>query len=286
MTINDYAINDDKLILEIFSVIYNIIFHVLLLLAMEKYINISELLTYQIVTPMSSDLYDTELVYAVNAGNAVAVKYMITRVPDPHYYLCDLLSITKDILVAEILLESVDFLTFRRLNAALSKIESLEVLDYILNHDIALFNMAYRKSECIRYAALINDYDRVKCFLSSRTVHPFDLCVSSLTTIDKSCVELAFYNKNDEMLKLFIASGRTYTSVYFSYELSEHLSLLRNNMCRDITVNKRKIFNLCKYEGSTFHDIDSSIFKLAFPECMGNIVLYNLKTSRLLRSVQ
>lgn len=251
---------------------------------MEKYKNITELQSYQIITPMTQDMYDDELFHAVCASNCVAVDYFLQRIDDTYLNACELLSSTEDITVAELILVSIQYKIFRRLNACLSKIKSLDVLQYLVGHDIAVFNIGYKKSECVRMATLTNDIERVKCFLDTRSVRSFDLCTRGLNTMDKSCVELAYYNKNDEMLKLFISSGLDYSFSEFSYELREHLVRLNNIVCIGKNKNKRQILRLF-ISGVDIDDIGVQVMDSAFPECLGNDIMYTLRTKRLIRSI-
>ena len=253
---------------------------------MEKYINLNEYDTIQVMVDIDREMYETELPLAVMANNAVAVNHMISRVDDPIAHVADLMSITNDVLVAEVLLEAINFKVFRRLNSCLSKIKSLQVLHYLLNHDYAQFNMAHKKSECIRLATLDNDYERVKCFIHSRNFANYSLTRRGLNTLDKCCVELAFYNGNDEMLMLFINSGSTYWSDEYSDSLKQKLTDLQNNTCRSKMSNKRKLFEMFdKDKCMDIDDLPDDVLNLAFPECKSNKRLCKLKAERLIASV-
>jgi hypothetical protein len=252
---------------------------------MDKYVNINELQTYQIVTPMPSEKYESELFFASMAGNSTAVSYMIERVEDPYQHVCALISCAADVLIVEILLGAIQFRVFRRLNNCLSQVESLSILHYLLNHDIALFNNSHKKSEALRIATLKNDVDRVRCFLSSRTSRTCNLLAPGLNTLDKCCVELAYYNENDEILKLFIVSGTMYYNISFSLELQSHINTLKNEICISRIQSKRKIFHSMFIDHCRYNELNNTVLESAFPECMGNTNLQLLKAKRLIHSI-
>jgi hypothetical protein len=249
---------------------------------MDKYIDKSEYETIQLMIGIDQEDYVEELFHAVFANNVVAVNYMITRLPSNDVYnlVTDLLSNTDDVLIAEVLLEAINFRVFRRLNTCLSRIENLEVLEYLLTHDYAQFNIAYRKSECLRYATLKNDYERVKLFVAGRKYKNYSLTCRGMDTANKCAVELAYFNKNDKILKLFINSGVNYIDVMYSLPLLEHLRNLKAEICKSKCSNKRKIIEM--YE--KHEEIPDKIIEQAFPECLYDKRIGKIKTRRLIRS--
>lgn len=252
---------------------------------MEKFRGLNEYDTTQLLLQIHQNDYDKELINAVHADNHIAVEYMISRVNDPFYYLNDLLTETKDVLVAEVLLKSVNYQPFRRLNACLSKVKSLEVLNYLVNHDVMRFNLGYKKSQCLRFAALCNDMERMTCFLTSGHRRNYDLTVRGMNTLNKNCVELAFMNGNDDMLKLFIRSGSNYFSIDMCDKLNERLIYLRSVICRDKMENRRKLFNLIIRDRSMkYSDLPIDVLEKAFPECISNVRLCRIKARRLVAS--
>lgn len=250
---------------------------------MEKYKNKSEFDTIQIITEIEKEKYVYEIPFAIEASNIVAVNYMVSRLDDNDVYsnITEWLSNTTNVLVAEVLLEAVNFEVFRRHNACLSRIKSLEVLEYIINHDYAQFNLAYRKSECLRYATMNDDYERVKVFVSKKHYRNFSLLSRGLDTNDKNCIELAFANENDKMLTLFINSGAQYVDNLMSDKLKNHLTLLKGEICKSKSIGKRKLAELY-FNGEDHND---ALLDQAFPECLGNKRIINIRVQRLFEAI-
>lgn len=250
---------------------------------MEKYKNKNEFETIQIIVDIEKEKYVYEIPFAIEASNVVAVNYMVTRLEDNDVYsnITEWISNTTNVLVAEVLLEAINFEVFRRLNACLSRIRSLEVLEYIVNHDYAQFNLAYKKSECMRYATMNNDYERVKIFVSKRNYRNFNLLARGLDTNDKNCIELAFANGNDKMITLFINSGAQYIDHLMSNKLKDHLMLLKGEICKSKSLGKRKLAELY-FNGE---DRDDALLDQAFPECLGNKRIISVRVQRLFEAI-
>lgn len=254
---------------------------------MEKYIGKNEYNTIQLMMSIDSEDFIHELPFAVKAQNIVAVNYMLSRIckDDLHLEITNLLSMTDDVLIAEVLLESVDFIVFRRMNSCLSRIKSLEVLEYLLNHEVAHFNVRYRSSECLRYATLVNDFERVMCFIVKKNYKNYSLTVRGMDTKNKCCVELAFDNGNDEMMKLFINSGVPYYDESFSEKLKKHLKILEAEICDEKTSARRMLLEIYYENDIEIHELPIGLRNKAYPECFGNNGLTRLKMSCLIRSV-
>lgn len=254
---------------------------------MEKYQNKQEYETIRLMMEIKSDSYRDELFHAVMAKNSVAVEYMLNKMGMDEIcsVLSDLLIIANDVLVVEVLLKSINYRVYRRLNACLSKIKSLEILNYIINHDYAHFNIGYKKSECVRYAVLNDDIERVKCFLMKKGFRNIDLTIQGLDTKNKCCVELAFDNGNDDMLELFINSGLEFYSDTFSEPLKERLRYIKGRICKNKFRGKLKIIDLYSNSSMSINDLPEEICYKAFPECMYDVAMTRLKAKRLIKSI-
>lgn len=127
---------------------------------MEKYVNKNEIETTAVLIELDPENYYSEIIYAVMASNLMATRYIINKLSIDELYdrVDEMLSVTSDVLIVEVILEAIEYDVFDELNACLSSVTNLNVLRYLICHDAALFDIGYDKScklSCCRSLIMI-----------------------------------------------------------------------------------------------------------------------------------
>lgn len=255
---------------------------------MDKYINLNEYETTQLLLGIDNNEFDKEIIHAVCASNVVAVGYMLSKIRDPFLLATSLMCETTDVLVAEKILESIEFTVFARLNSCLTKMKTTDVLAYLVNHDVARFDLSYNNSECLRHATMNNDYEKVKMLMTCRQRMTLKLTWRGNDTFGKSSIELAFKNNNDDILRLFLNSGLRCAEPSFSIPLIEKITEVVKHKCSDRIKSRRQIFELYMSKSRSTRDIvvPEDVLNKAFPETQFNERLGYLKVKSMVRSLR
>lgn len=129
---------------------------------------------------------------------------LLTTISHVDNYATDILIVANDIHMVEKTLSALSYTVHRSLNACLSIIANLEILNYIVTHPYAKFRVNYRQSEALRYAVLNCEMDRLGVLLLGRHGDVHD---RGSTTNGKSAVELAVMFDNKMAIKMFLGAG-------------------------------------------------------------------------------
>jgi hypothetical protein len=161
---------------------------------------------------------------------------MITSVGSVKEYARDVLHLTDNVRVVEILLEAMRYTIPRHLNSCLYTIMNMEILHYILSHARARFIISYKTSEPLRVTVMNNDIERLVTFIQTS---PLDVHSSGTSTLGKSSVELAVLFQYTDILTMFIELGVDCTRPRYSEVVNKYVRKLELLLC----VNKIKILD-------------------------------------------
>lgn len=126
-----------------------------------------------------------------------------------------------------------------------------------------------------------NDYERVKCFLDIDGRKGYSLLDSKWDTMGKSCVELAYYNDNKNIMSLFVLTDDLLLyDTTLPTPIIDFMSDVQDDICRGRITNKRKMIEIYK----NTREIPLDIITQSFPECFGDTRLLKLKARQLLHS--
>lgn len=229
--------------------------------------------TIRYILTLHRDAYEGEAVKAARAGNLFALNYLLGQLDTID--MTSLLCACHDESAAEVVLRSVHYRVPRRLNGILSVIENLTVLRYLLTHDVACFNIAFRQWQCVRYAVQDDDIARVKCFVECCS--SIDPTCRAPSTDNMNCFELAYENKNEEMVRLLFGMNNNFPlrETIRNTKAYNFVQNVRNRICREVT-NAR-------YEGSQLRrrgeHIPISVLQKAFPGVYDMGILRSLADS-------
>lgn len=210
-----------------------------------------------------SDFLESLLVENAKIGDSFGVGVILPHV-DPHSnaYSVIVNATTKEVI--DLMLRALNNTIPRGLNVVLRDVACLEMLEYLLRHARARFNVGYHQYECVRVATLNGDVNRVNVFLNCSTVN---IHASGRNTMDKTCVELAVVFNYSEIVDLFIARGLKVTHAGYSDRVNRHVIIAEMNYQQRVsksvnTLVKEYTTNNCKipYDYINSSTIMSTIF--------------------------
>mgnify|MGYP000513028403 CR=1 FL=1 len=233
-------------------------------------------------------LVGDELYMATAAKNAVAVDFILNKVN----FLSTLDAAIiipiagNDIVIVEMILKKISYLVTPSVNCCLDVVH-VETLRFLLSHNVAYFTPGAEHSLYVRNAVMKKDYERVHTFLFSPNSNNNSinlLAKDADTTLGRSCVELAYFNKDDKMLKLFINSGLTYYSALrLSPEIQKHLRILENEICYSKFTNRRILLKNYKRRRIS-PNVKQEVYDLAFPRYVGDEYMQRRKAKIMCES--
>lgn len=136
---------------------------------------------------------------------------------------------THDIIIVEKTLSALEYVIPRRLNRCLQVINDMEILEFLMTHQVVRFNLAYRNWEALRMSVLNNDHVRVRLFLASRK-HMINVHSRGINTMNKSVVEIAVMYEHDDIIRSMIEVGIECEDEQYSKRINDYVRKIKTDM--------------------------------------------------------
>jgi hypothetical protein len=152
-----------------------------------------------------------------------AIRFVLEKASTT-YNIINAITNAVSIELVDVVLSVINYTVPRYLNICLQRVKNLTILSYLLSHPRARFLVGYRQWECVRLAVLDGDFLRVNTFIINSNV---DIHSAGLTTMDKTCVEIACMFDYNNIINLFIGHGLNCLNTTYSDKVQRHIITLQ-----------------------------------------------------------
>jgi hypothetical protein len=169
---------------------------------------------------------------AVRVENAQAVGLLLSRTfcSLPEVYLKHVIESTKNVTVIEEALKACDYSIPGNVNTVLTTVDDTTVIEFLLTHEICVFNTQYDKSRCVKDAVKNFKNEKLKLLITYSAVNVHSIDLASGETI----LDLAYRFRNGEAVRLLHV---------FSLIVPHKLSQLRPKVMKFCIKNMTKSCN-------------------------------------------